>query len=127
MEERTLNAPGMNQAKATSMHSELELTGEIKYAMPEKVPCVVIVGGGIAGARYVIAAVEQALTEHEAICPRIMGRKGSGKVRSTWAFKSQGGALQFGVIAIADEDGKAGLIGVDAVDAEAANEQIDQA
>ena len=39
----------MNQAKATSMHSELELTMERKYAMPESVPCVVIVGGGFAG------------------------------------------------------------------------------
>src|SRR6202047_5511338 len=39
----------MNQAKAASMHSELELTKERKYAMPESVPCVVIVGGGFAG------------------------------------------------------------------------------
>ena len=39
----------MNQAKATSMHSELELTMERKYAMLESVPCVVIVGGGFAG------------------------------------------------------------------------------
>src|ERR1700693_1840559 len=39
----------MNQAKGASMHSELELTRERKYAMPESVPCVVIVGGGFAG------------------------------------------------------------------------------
>jgi hypothetical protein len=39
----------MNQAKAASMHSELELTRERKYAMPENVPWVVIVGGGFAG------------------------------------------------------------------------------
>ena len=39
----------MNQAKGASMHSELELTGERKYAMPESVPCIVIVGGGFAG------------------------------------------------------------------------------
>jgi thioredoxin reductase len=31
------------------MHSELEITRERKYAMPESVPCVVIVGGGFAG------------------------------------------------------------------------------
>ena len=40
---------GMNQAEAASMHAELELTGEIKDAMPESVPCVVIVGGGFGG------------------------------------------------------------------------------
>src|SRR6266436_1216735 len=39
----------MNQAKAASMHSELELTRERKYAMPESVPWVMIVGGGFAG------------------------------------------------------------------------------
>src|ERR1700732_4875362 len=39
----------MNQAKAASMHSGLELTRERKYAMPENVPRVVIVGGGFAG------------------------------------------------------------------------------
>src|ERR1700722_3600230 len=39
----------MNQAKVASMHSELGLTRERKYAMPESVPCVVIVGGGFAG------------------------------------------------------------------------------
>src|ERR1700688_3704052 len=43
-----------------------------------------------------------------------MGRKWSGKIRSTRTFESQRGALQFRVVAIADEDRKAGLIRVDA-------------
>src|ERR1700736_78470 len=42
-----------------------------------------------------------------------MGRKWSGKIRSTRTFEAQRGALQFRVIAIADEDRKAGLIRVD--------------
>src|SRR5580704_5385604 len=40
---------GMNQAKAASMHSELGLTRERKYPMPDSVPWVVIIGGGFAG------------------------------------------------------------------------------
>ena len=39
----------MNQAKAASMRSELELASERKYAMTERVSCVVIVGGGFGG------------------------------------------------------------------------------
>ena len=39
----------MNQAKAASMRSEFELASERKYAMTERVPCVVIVGGGFGG------------------------------------------------------------------------------
>jgi NADPH-dependent 2,4-dienoyl-CoA reductase/sulfur reductase-like enzyme len=41
-----LDGLGMNQARAASMRSELELARERKYALPESVPCVVIVGGG---------------------------------------------------------------------------------
>ena len=36
----------MNQAKAASMRSQLELTREGRYGMSESVPCVVIVDGG---------------------------------------------------------------------------------
>ncbi len=39
----------MNQAKAAPMCLELELAQERKYAMTERVPCVVIVGGGFGG------------------------------------------------------------------------------
>jgi pyridine nucleotide-disulfide oxidoreductase len=39
----------MNQAKTASMRFELELAQERKYAMPESVPCVVIVRGGFGG------------------------------------------------------------------------------
>jgi NADH dehydrogenase FAD-containing subunit len=39
----------MNQAKAASMRLEFELAEETKYAMPERVPSVVIVGGGFGG------------------------------------------------------------------------------
>jgi monoamine oxidase len=51
----------MNQAKGASMHSELELTRERKYAMPESVPCVVIVGGGFAGLAAARALKEAAV------------------------------------------------------------------
>jgi NADH dehydrogenase len=39
----------MASPKAAPMHSELERTRERKYTMDEKIPCLVIVGGGFAG------------------------------------------------------------------------------